>query len=342
MKYSNGEIESIQWNKNSSKQILKYAVGSLLYCPASRPDISNIIVNKTIKHLKSLSICLEDSIMDDNIEYAEKILLENISNIYNSIDKNKISIDELPLIFIRIRSDNQFKKLLKQLNNYLDILTGFIIPKFDSSNFNQYIEIINSITNKNIYIMPIIESQSVLDIQTRQNELLKIKQAISPIDSILNIRVGGNDFCNRFGLRRDVKHSIYDINVIASVLSDIMNTFGRDYVVSAPVWEYFENGTSNKDWIYGLKSELALDRLNGFTGKTCIHPSQLPIIQEAMMVDANDYEDAKNILGWHDNILGVQKGTNGRMNEVKVHSKWAEKIITMAKIYGVKSCEEEN
>ena len=188
--------------------------------------------------------------------------------------------------------------------------------------------------------MPIIENKNTMYRQLRMDNLLYMNDALRPItDSVLNIRVGGADFCSVYGIRRSMQDDIYDIGVVRSVLNDIINVFGKSYVVSAPVWEYFENSEHPEDkrWSDGLKREIYADRLNGFLGKTSIHPSQLPIIHQSLIVDKMDYEDAMNILGMNVNTTGVKKSTGGnRMNEVKTHTNWARKTIGMAKIYGVK------
>lgn len=90
----------------------------------------------------------------------------------------------------------------------------------------------------------------------------------------MNIRVGGNDFSNLYGLRRNEHQNIYEIGVIRDILANIINVFADTYVVSGPVWEYFKKG-SDTAWEKGLRKEIELDLLNGFIGKTCIHPSQL-------------------------------------------------------------------
>ena len=153
---------------------------------------------------------------------------------------------------------------------------------------------------------------------------------------ILNVRVGGNDFSNLYGLRRGANQNIYQIGVIRDILIDIINVFAADYVVSGPVWEYFGTGLS-EPWATGLQAELSLDCLNGFIGKTSIHPSQLPLIYESMKVKKSDYEDALSILGWDPSKLGVEKSSDGsRMNEVKCHGKWALRIATLGDIYGIR------
>ena len=83
---------------------------------------------------------------------------------------------------------------------------------------------------------------------------------------VLNVRVGGNDFCNEFAARRHYDQMIYDIIPISQLLGDILTVFAREYVVSGPVWEFFSS--DNEEWKTGLKRELSLDKLNGFVGKT--------------------------------------------------------------------------
>ena len=148
-----------------------------------------------------------------------------------------------------------------------------------------------------------------------------------------------------YGIRRTPNRSIYDCGVIRDILVNMVNVFASDYVVSGPVWEYFESKTLDRQWEIGLRNEIELDLLNGFFGKTAIHPSQLPIIFDELKVSENDYSDAVSIVNWQDSGLAVGKSDASRMNEVKCHSKWAEKILVRAKIYGIKainSAEKES
>ena len=177
--------------------------------------------------------------------------------------------------------------------------------------------------------------------QLRMENLLYMNDKLRQIaDNVLNIRVGGADFCSVFGIRRGIHDDIYDIGVVRSVLNDIVNVFGKNYVVSGPVWEFFENKEHPEDtrWSDGLRREIYADKLNGFIGKTSIHPSQLSVIQEMLVVSKTDYDDAMNILGMNTNTVGVKKSVAGnRMNEAKTHSNWARKTIGLAKVYGVKA-----
>ena len=233
---------------------------------------------------------------------------------------------------------------MEYMHNFLgkneEILTGYILPKFDLSNASKYLRLIKKFNQnrpKKLYIMPILESKMIAYKSTRLNILTAVKEIINEMrEYVLNVRVGGNDFSNIYGLRRSSEQTIYDIGVIRDILVDIINIFASDYVVSGAVWEYFGNNSGDK-WAEGLKRELTLDRLNGFIGKTAIHPSQLPIIYESMKVSQSDYNDAVQILNWTSDSFGVCKSENSsRMNEVKCHSKWAKRIKILGDIYGIK------
>ena len=220
-----------------------------------------------------------------------------------------------------------------------EVISGYVLPKFDTSNMREYQAFFKEVNADGIKYrcMPTLESLEIADSVRRTKALAEIKESLDEIkDSVLNVRVGGNDFSNLFAIRRSVDQNVYQMGVVASVLYDIINVFSRDYVVSGPVWEYFET-TDSDEWKIGLEKELALDKINGFVGKTAIHPSQLPVIHRALAVDKRDLEDAMRILEWRSDALAVEKSENsGRMNERKCHYAWAKKIAILAKIYGVK------
>lgn len=314
---------------------LQYMVGGLLYSPAINVGLVEKIENNSFPCLTSMAFCLEDSIHNEALEEAESELYRTLY----AISKRNISKDKMPLIFIRIRTPEHLEHVHTLLSPFYDVVTGYVLPKFDLSNCDKYKRIISNINAERIeplYIMPILESKMIADIENRTATLLKIKENLDSMqDYVLNVRVGGNDFSNLFGLRRGADQNIYQIGVIRDILIDIINIFAEDYVVSGPVWEYFGTDLS-APWATGLQAELSLDRLNGFIGKTSIHPSQLPLIYESMKVKKSDYEDALKILGWDSSKLGVEKSSDGsRMNEVKCHGKWALRIATMGDIYGI-------
>lgn len=313
----------------------KYSVGALLYSPALNIKVADAVTNNKYGHQYSLALCLEDTITDDSIKIAEQQLEATLGKIFNALDKKQLY---LPKIFIRVRSCDQMIRLHKVLQPYTEIITGFIFPKYTLSNADEYnsaVKEMNMESGKTIYMMPILESSDIVEYATRHTVLAELKEKIDSVkEYVLNIRVGGNDFSNEFAARRHYDETIYDILPIAQLLGEILTVFSRDYVVSGPVWEFFSS--DNEEWKRGLRNELKLDKLNGFVGKTVIHPKQISVVNEALKVSLKDYEDAKEILNWDESGLQVGKSFAGeRMNEVKTHINWAYKMITLAEIYGV-------
>ena len=315
----------------TEKEQFPYRVGGLLYTPATNKNIAAKIKNRSIQALTSIVFCLEDSIGDTEVEVAE----QNVKKILSDLE----STENSPLLFVRVRNPEHLRHMGEYLEGHLDRINGFVLPKFDESNLDQYFkrlsEINQQLSNPK-YIMPIIESQSIAKSSERAKKLERLKNSMMDMkDLILNVRVGGNDFSNIYGLRRNVNQNIYQIGVVRDIPIDILNLFSDEYVVSGPVWEYFDNGTDQL-WKKGLIRELELDRLNGFIGKTAIHPSQLPLIWNSLQPTVDDFKDAESIVNWTLNE-GVSSSADGRrMNEVKTHLKWATKTYILGKIYGVK------
>ncbi len=312
-----------------------YTVGALLYCPANNESIAKSIIQERFGVKYSLALCLEDTIKDDCVQEAECKLITALQQIYEaSLSQNFY----IPKIFIRVRTPKQIPILFERLEAATTLITGFIIPKFALDNADDYIEAIqklNNVSTKPVYMMPIFESPTIIHLQHRAQILYTLKEKLDAIAPyVLNIRVGGNDLCHTFGFRRHKDESIHSIKPIDSIFSDIITVFGMDYVVSGPVWEYY-NG---EGWDTGLANELKEDQLCGFLGKTAIHPNQIPIINEAYKVANDDYEDAKAILNWSEESNQLVSGSSSkeRMNEYKTHHNWARKVLFMAEYYGIK------
>lgn len=314
--------------------ILYYSVGALLYCPANKESIADSIINEKFGTKFSLALCLEDTINDAFVEEAEQVLTASLYKIYM---QHQISSFYLPKIFIRVRNPEQIRRLTKNIGNSIEIVTGFIIPKFNLDNAKLYInEIIraNEMVSKKLYMMPIYENSSIVDIRNRGDVLYSLKDMLKEVeDCVLNIRVGGNDLCHLFGFRRHSDESIHRIKPISNILSDIITVYGLDYVVSGPVWEYY----SGNNWEKGLLQELKDDKLCGFIGKTVIHPNQISVVNKAYQVSESDFNDAREILNWNKNSNSFVSGNKAgeRMNEYKTHINWARQTVYMAEAFGI-------
>lgn len=319
-----------------NNSLLFYSVGALLYCPANRRTIVDSIINNRFGTKYSLAMCLEDTIRDDCVAEAEHILTDSLRRLDAQSQLKKFY---LPKLFVRVRNVRQIGRLHKSFGESARLVTGFILPKFSLENADGYIQElirINETSDSPVYTMPIFESPSMIDLRHRYEILYTLKDKLDQIeDRVLNIRVGGNDLCHAFGFRRHDDESIHQIRPVANIFSDIITVYGMDYVVSGPVWEYY----NSPDWEKGLYHEIADDRLCGFAGKTVIHPSQIAVVNEAYKVSKKDHQDAAAILNWDRSSHSLVAGSAGkeRMNEYKTHSRWALRTMLLAEHYGVKN-----
>jgi len=353
--------EPIEFNKYTEKEILKYCLGATLYMPGTR-KIADTIINDKLEGLTSIVMCFEDAIAEDQLAEAEENVIKTLETLLSSIDDGILSVNDIPLIFFRVRSPIQFKKFTSKIKKkHTRLIGGFVFPKFttkDGYDYLSHLKEINLYFNDILYGMPILESHSIAFRETRDYELMGIKNLLKPYqDLILNIRVGATDFSSNFGVRRGIDYSIYDILTVRDCLSDILNFLSReedDYVISGPVWEYFladkkinfnqildknihksiiKGNNIINDAIDGLLREVIIDKANGFIGKTIIHPSHMRFVNSMFAVTKEEYEDALQVL---ETSGGVIKSTNNnKMNEINPHRYWAKKIYAKAQAYGV-------
>lgn len=313
--------------------ISPYAVGALLYAPANQENLARRVTEGRMQGPYSLALCLEDSISDRAVPAAEACAVRTLDEIAQAGDGFY-----RPLLFLRVRHPDQIGALWARLGAGRDVLAGFIAPKFNLQNGPAYLEAVRTVSSqagRRVYLMPTLESAELAASDRRPGCLRQIKALLDENRAlILNVRVGGNDFCNVFGVRRARHQTIYDIGCVEHILTDILACFAPDYVVSGPVWEYFDA----PDGLDGLARELARDVLAGFVGKTVIHPNQIPVVQAGLRVSRADADDARRILGMADNdrVLVEKSADGGRMNEYKTHTRWAYKTCALAEIYGVK------
>ena len=314
--------------------MIYYSVGALLYCPANKKTIADSVIHEKFGTKYSLALCLEDTINDNYVTEAEQDLISSIHQIFESFQDHPFY---LPKIFIRVRNAGQIERLTKAFGESIKVITGYIIPKFTADNASSYIEEMiraNEQASRKLYMMPIYESSSIIDLRHRIDILYDLNDRLSHVEElVLNIRVGGNDLCHMFGFRRHCDESIHRIRPVADIFSDIITVYGMDYVVSGPVWEYY----SGYNWENGLIQELKDDKLCGFTGKTVIHPNQIFVVNKVYQVTRSDFNDAKAILNWDKKSDSLVSGNlaGERMNEYKTHHNWAEKILFLAEVFGI-------
>lgn len=354
----------MEFNKHTDRDTLQYCLGSTLYMPGTK-DIKDKVVNRALD-VTSFVMCCEDAIKEEDLPAAEQNILDTLDYLADKIEEGVITLNDIPLIFIRVRNPRQFKEFSKRMTRkQASVLTGFNFPKFNSRNALGVLTTLveaNSRLGVVLYGMPILEGEECAFRETRNQELLLLRNILEPYKKlILNIRVGGTDMSSLFGVRRGINSTVYDIMPVRDALSDIVNFFNRynDYCVSAAVWEYFRAYREDdiddlikrnfhnalikgqnivNPAIDGLLKEVLIDRANGFVGKTIIHPTHAKFVNAMFTVVEEEYNDAIQILNTSGGVIKSEGG--GKMNEIGPHHRWAEKIVERANVYGVVKNED--
>ncbi|WP_346349132.1 HpcH/HpaI aldolase/citrate lyase family protein [Guptibacillus hwajinpoensis] len=335
-------------NKHIDREQLSYAVGAALYMPAIRKDIAEIVIQGKYQELTTIVLDLEDAIGDNCVDEAIDQTVEHLSSIAQAMNDRQLCWETLPLLFIRVRSAEQLNEVANKLGASIHYLTGFVFPKFSSKNGGEYLHTLKKVERTAgalLYGMPILESPELFYKESRYTEFQRISLLLKEYESsILNVRIGATDLCGLYGIRRSAQSTIYDISIMRDFISDVVNYFGRTFVISGPVWEYFNSRKEVKahdnetilDYNTGLLNETLLDLTNGLIGKTVIHPTHMKVVQCVNIVSKEEYLDALSILDHVSGNVGVLKSeSHNKMNEIKPHYKWAMKIITKSNIYGV-------
>ncbi|WP_059013523.1 HpcH/HpaI aldolase/citrate lyase family protein [Streptomyces specialis] len=353
--------EPAEFGPDSPVRTLGVALGATLYSPATRTRLAADIRKQAAAGVVSMVLCLEDSISDAEVPGAE----ENLVKQFGKLMREERHAD-LPLLFVRVRVPEQITSLTSRLGPAVDLLTGFVIPKFTADSGPAFLEALTGaevMSGRRLLAMPVLESPELLHLETRAEALTAAARVVDKYrDRIPAVRLGVTDFCSVYGLRRSPEMTAYDVHLVASVIADVVNVFGRadgtGYTVSGPVWEYFRGqermfkpqlrNSPFSGRAEGLRrrlierdmdsllQEIELDRANGLMGKTCIHPSHVAPVHALSVVSHEEFSDAADIIGTGPDGGGVLRSAyTNKMNEVKPHRAWAERTLLRAEMFGV-------
>ncbi|WP_328365398.1 HpcH/HpaI aldolase/citrate lyase family protein [Streptomyces sp. NBC_00445] len=353
--------EPCDFTADSSPRLLSAALGATLYSPATRPRLADDILKQAGRGVVSMVLCLEDSIEDSEVPDAEENLVRQFTDLAGQEDA------DLPLLFIRVRTPEQIPDLVRRLGPAARLLSGFVMPKFTEERgmpFLEALESAESASGRRLFAMPVLESPELLYRESRVEILEGIFRAVDKYRvRVLALRLGVTDFCSSYGLRRAPDMTAYDVQIVASVIADVVNMLGRadgtGFTVTGPVWEYFRvqermfkpqlrrspflEGQAEElrealieHSMDGLLREITLDQANGLLGKTCIHPSHVLPVHALSVVSHEEFSDAQDILRPERGGGGVLRSAyTNKMNEVKPHRAWAERTMLRAEVFGV-------
>ncbi|MEV5008296.1 MULTISPECIES: HpcH/HpaI aldolase/citrate lyase family protein [unclassified Streptomyces] len=357
--------EPCEFTADSPARTLSAALGATLYSPATRPRLAGDIVKQADRGVVSMVLCLEDSIDDAEVEHGEENLVRQFAELA-ALELASGSV-ELPLLFIRVRVPEQIPDLVRRLGPAVRLLSGFVLPKFTAERGIPFLEAVQASeveSGRRLFAMPVLESPELLYRESRVETLEGIFRAVDKYrDRVLALRLGVTDFCSSYGLRRAPDMTAYDLQVVASVIADVVNMLGRadgtGFTVTGPVWEYFRvqermfkpqlrqspfmevQAVELREKLIehamdGLLREISLDHANGLLGKTCIHPSHVLPVHALSVVSHEEFSDAADILRPERGGGGVLRSAyTNKMNEVKPHRAWAERTLLRAEVFGV-------
>lgn len=352
--------EPVEFDADSPARTLSAALGATLYSPATRPRLADDVLKQAARGVVSMVLCLEDSIDDAEVEDAEENLVRQLAELARRGQRT-------PLLFVRVREPGQLPDLVRRLGDAVRLLSGFVLPKFTEERGVPFLEALTAAEaagGRRLFAMPVLESPELLHLESRAETLRGIARTVEKYrDRVLALRLGVTDFCSAYGLRRAPDMTAYDVQIVASVIGDVVNVLGRSdgtgFTITGPVWEYFRvqermfkpqlrrspflEGRAEElrtalieHDMDGLLREIGLDRANGLLGKTCIHPSHVLPVHALSVVSHEEYSDARDILRPERGGGGVLRSAyTNKMNEVKPHRAWAERTLLRAEAFGV-------
>jgi citrate lyase beta subunit len=338
---------------------LGVGLGAALYCPATRPRLAYDIARRAAQGVATMVVCLEDSVPDAELAAAERNAVQQLRELAESQAP-------APMIFIRVRTADQIPMLVNALGSHVGIVTGFVLPKFTEDTGAAYLDEITTASDRigrRLLLMPVLESADIGYVESRISSLLAARQLLEKYrEYVPAVRIGATDLSGAYGLRRGRDFTVWDVRVVADVISAVVNVFGRTegtgYVVAGPVWEYysaqermFKPQLRESPFVAheeralrtrliaadldGLIREVVLDRANGLVGKTVIHPSHVAAVHALSVVTHEEYADACDVLATNAAGGASASSFHNKMNESKPHTAWARRTMLRADAFGV-------
>lgn len=296
------------------RQLSPYALGATLYMPVIHPDIISIILNDKIPGLRSIVLCLEDALAEQDVEAG----LINLQAVLKSLAAAERDRTTGPLVFIRPRNYSMAADISSLPE--IDQADGLIVPKASVSEMPLWFE---AVSHTDLYLMPTLETREMFD-PLAVRDLRHVMEDLGR-ERILALRVGGNDLLACLGLRRSRGMTAYD-GPLGHTISQLVGSFvPYGFKLTAPVFEIIDDPKT-------LSDELRKDVAFGMVGKTAIHPNQVGSINAAFSVSLTEIHAAKEIL--RDNAPAVFK-LNGAMAEPATHRAWALNIETRMHHFGL-------
>lgn len=183
-------------------KILKSALelGATMYIPATHGSLWEVTQGYKYPELKSVVVCLEDSVREDDLEQAKS----NLKNLLDRISKSEFKNNNVA-VFVRPRNLEVAKEVIDW--GLSDAFNGFVVPKFLLADLEEWTTLIKDQNN----VMLTLESGEYFDM----GYVSELKHALVSRHNgnILCLRIGGNDLLSSLNIRRPKDCTIYETPV---------------------------------------------------------------------------------------------------------------------------------
>ena len=238
---------------------------SRLYLPGNTPAL---FLNAGIHHPDGLILDLEDAVAPDKKFEAAFMVRNALRNINFYGAEKMVRINQIP------RGLDDLKFIVNHGVNLI------LVPKCESAEqiqmVNNKIAEIATDKNRNIWLMPIIESAA---------GVLRAKEIASAAPNVVALAIGLEDFTADMGVQRtrEGKESLIARNLLT-------------LACKAAGVQAIDSVFSDVDDIEGLQNTIKVSKSLGFVGMGCIHPRQIRPIHEAYGPEEAEITKAKKIV----------------------------------------------
>lgn len=252
---------------------------------------------------------LEDAVADSHKQIARENLVSRAAAIEAS-DKP---------ILVRVNGvDSPF--FLEDLAASLDIgVWGIVVPKADADVLRYVDKEISSSDSRNrdMRIIPLIETAYALE---------TISEIMTASDRIAAAQFGAEDFTENLGIERTVAGD--EISYARNRFAIACRARGKG-AVDTPFTDFHDSDA--------LLFDIRRARAAGMTGKTCIHPSQIAVVNDAFLPSEKEVIESSHIWELWESAMTAGDGTvvyHGKMIDRPIAMR-AERVVNIAKRHGL-------
>lgn len=279
---------------------------SYLYVPC---DKARMIDKSLILDSDAVIFDLEDAVAGSRKQIARENLVSRTTAIKASNKPTLVRVNGVDSPFFS-----------EDLAACLDVgVCGIVVPKADADALRYVDKEISSSTSRNrdIRIIPLIETAYALE---------TISEIVTVSDRIAAAQFGAEDFTEDLGIERTVAGD--EISYARNRFAIACRGRGKG-AVDTPCTDFYDSDT--------LLRDIHRARAAGMTGKTCIHPSQIAVVNDAFLPSEKEVIESSHIWELWKSAMSAGDGTvvyHGKMIDRPIAMR-AERVVNIAKRHGL-------